>query len=79
MYLILTDDMSKRKLENHRAFNLSRRQGVREVKQSFLIVCEGENTEPDYFRAFRMTTAKVKAVGQAMNTLSLVEKAISIR
>ena len=71
--------MSKRKLENHRAFNLSRRQGVREVKQSFLIVCEGENTEPDYFRAFRMTTAKVKAVGQAMNTLSLVTKAISIR
>lgn len=79
MYLILTDDMSKRKLENHRAFNLSRRQGVREVKQSFLIVCEGENTEPDYFRAFRMTTAKVKAVGQAMNTLSLVTKAINIR
>lgn len=79
MYLILTDDMSKRKLENNRAFNLSRRQGVREVKQSFLIVCEGENTEPDYFRAFRMTTAKVKAVGQAMNTLSLVTKAINIR
>lgn len=71
--------MSKRKLENHRAFNLSRRQGVREIKQSFLIVCEGENTEPDYFRAFRMTTAKVKAVGQAMNTLSLVTKAINIR
>ena len=71
--------MSKRKLKDHRAFNLSRRQRVREVKQSFLIVCEGENTEPDYFRAFRMTTAKVKAVGQAMNTLSLVTKAISIR
>lgn len=71
--------MSKRKLKKHRAFSLSRRQGVREVKQSFLIVCEGENTEPDYFKAFRMTTAKVKAVGQAMNTLSLVAKAISIR
>ena len=71
--------MSKRKLKDHRAFNLSRRQGVREVKQSFLIVCEGEKTEPDYFKAFRMTTAKVKAVGQAMNTLSLVAKAISIR
>ena len=71
--------MSKRKLENNRAFNLSRRQGVREVKQSFLIVCEGENTEPDYFRAFRLTTATVKAVGQAMNTLSLVTKAINIR
>ena len=71
--------MSKIKLRDHRAFNLSSRQGVREVKQSFLIVCEGEKTEPDYFKAFRMTTAKVKAVGQAMNTLSLVAKAISIR
>ena len=36
-------------------------------------------TEPDYFKAFRMTAATVKAVGQAMNTTSLVSKAISIR
>jgi hypothetical protein len=49
------------------------------VKQSFLIVCEGEKTEPDYFKAFRMTAATVKAVGEAMNTMTLVNKAISIR
>lgn len=29
---------------------------VREVKQSFLIICEGVNTEPDYFNAFRLTS-----------------------
>lgn len=52
---------------------------MREIKQSFLIVCEGEKTEPDYFKAFRMTAATVKAVGQAMNTMTLVSKAISIR
>lgn len=36
-------------------------------------------TEPDYFKAFRMTAATIKVVGQAMNTTSLVSKAISIR
>lgn len=58
---------------------LSRPQGTRVVKQSFLIVCEGRHTEPDYFRAFRMTAATVKAVGEAVNTIGLVNKAISIR
>lgn len=71
--------MAKRQKKDHRSSDLSRRQGVREIKQSFLIVCEGEKTEPDYFKAFRMTAASVKAVGQAMNTMTLVSKAISIR
>ena len=68
-----------RKASGHRNGGISRRQGVRAVRQSFLIVCEGECTEPDYFKAFRMTTATIKVVGQAMNTTSLVAKAISIR
>ena len=71
--------MTKRQKKDHRSSDLSRRQGVREIKQSFLIVCEGEKTEPDYFKAFRMTAATIKAVGQAMNTMTLVNKAISIR
>lgn len=71
--------MSKQQKKDHRKASLTRRQGVREIKQSFLIVCEGEKTEPDYFKAFRMTAATVKAVGQAMNTMTLVNKAISIR
>lgn len=71
--------MSKKQKKDHRKASLSRRQGVRDLKQSFLIVCEGEKTEPDYFKAFRMTAATVKAVGQAMNTMTLVNKAISIR
>lgn len=71
--------MSKKQKKDHRKASLTRRQGVREIKQSFLIVCEGEKTEPDYFKAFRMTAATVKAVGQAMNTMTLVNKAISIR
>ena len=71
--------MSKKQKKDHRKSNLSRQTGVRVIKQSFLIVCEGENTEPDYFKAFRMTAATIKAVGQGMNTVSLVYKAISIR
>lgn len=71
--------MAKRQKKDHRLSNLSRRQSVREIKQSFLIVCEGEKTEPDYFKAFRMTAATIKAVGQAMSTMTLVNKAISIR
>lgn len=71
--------MCKKQKKDHRKSNLTRRIGVRVIKQSFLIVCEGENTEPDYFKAFRMTAATIKAVGQAMNTVSLVNKAISIR
>ncbi len=60
--------MGKTKKKDHRSASLTRRQSTREVKQSFLIVCEGVRTEPDYFKAFRMTAATVKAVGQAMNT-----------
>jgi hypothetical protein len=31
----------------------------REVKQTFLIVCEGEKTEPNYFKSFHVVSAKV--------------------
>lgn len=48
---------------------ITRISGVREVKQTFLIICEGVNTEPDYFNAFRLTSANVKAIGQGMGTL----------
>ena len=71
--------MGRQTKKDHRTSSLTRKQGTRNVKQSFLIVCEGVRTEPDYFKAFRMTTATVKAIGQAMNTISLVKKAINIR
>lgn len=46
---------------------------------SFLIVCEGEKTEPNYFKSFRLSSAEVQIVGCGHNTKSLVEKAIDIR
>jgi hypothetical protein len=45
-------------------------------KKKILIVCEGENTEPSYFRQFRLATATVHPVGEGYNTESLVERAI---
>ena len=35
--------------------SLRRRRAVREPKRRFTIVCEGKNTEPDYFQALRAT------------------------
>lgn len=45
-------------------------------KPSILIVCEGENTEPSYFNQFRITSAKVKSVGEGYNTVSLVNRTL---
>lgn len=57
----------------------SRRSCFRETKQSFLIICEGVNTEPNYFNAFRLTSASVKAVGKGLNTVKLVQEAFIIK
>jgi hypothetical protein len=47
-------------------------------KPSILIVCEGEKTEPSYFNQFRITSAKVKSVGEGYNTVSLVNRALEL-
>ena len=56
---------------------LKRTSSLKLVKQTFLIVCEGEVTEPEYFNSFRLTSANVKAIGKGMNTVSLVKEAIA--
>lgn len=48
------------------------------AKPSILIVCEGENTEPSYFNQFRLSSAKVKSVGEGYNTTSLVNRALEL-
>jgi hypothetical protein len=51
----------------------------KEEKQTILIVCEGQNTEPSYFQQFRLTSARIKAIGKGYNTVSLVEQAIVLQ
>ena len=58
---------------------LERAAPSRDEKQTILIVCEGKNTEPSYFNQFRLTSAKIKAVGKGYNTVSLVQQAIKLQ
>ena len=47
-------------------------------KPTILIVCEGENTEPSYFRQFKLSSATIKPVGEGYNTISLVKRAVAL-
>ena len=58
---------------------LRRQTKTRETRKRFLIVCEGEKTEVNYFKAFDVPkTIEVTVRGEGKNSLSLVEKAIKI-
>jgi hypothetical protein len=59
--------------------SLKRKSGNRgEPLPSFLIVCEGGKIEPNYFKSFKLSSARVKVEGTGMNTVSLVGKTIEI-
>lgn len=49
--------------------------GTREVRQRFLIVCEGQRTEPAYFSAFQVPGLVLEIKGVAESTRRLVEEA----
>jgi len=55
--------------------SLTRPEPSIEERPTILIVCEGENTEPSYFKQFRLSTATIKAIGEGYNTVSLVNRA----
>jgi hypothetical protein len=44
-----------------------------------LIVCDGKNTEPNYFDQLRLRSVTVKTVGEGYNTISLVKRAIQLQ
>lgn len=53
---------------------------TRDTIPKFLIVCEGERTEPNYFKSFRVPTQpniiRIDIYGTGYNTVSLVNEAI---
>ncbi|MGI2905687.1 RloB family protein [Tolypothrix sp. VBCCA 56010] len=65
-----------RKKVNSRGYN-ERKVNTREIRQRFLIVCEGEKTEPNYFKSFRVpkNVAEVNVQGLGKNPSKLVESA----
>ena len=75
--------VKKRKLRGHRrrgAGGVGRRlTETRDVRQRFLIVCEGEKTEPNYFRSFRVPKLVVDVKGLGVSPRQLVEEALMLR
>jgi hypothetical protein len=60
---------------------LTRKQNTRQVRR-MLIVCEGEKTEPNYFRAFPENPQVCDTIdiqGLGYNTASLVNEAIQLK
>lgn len=60
-----------------------RREAFRQERRYYLIVCEGQKTEPNYFEALKKTIefdaparVEIKIFGEGRNTKSLIEKAI---
>ncbi|NJN68204.1 MAG: RloB domain-containing protein [Chloroflexaceae bacterium] len=54
---------------------LRRKVATREVRQRFLVVCEGERTEPAYFEAFQVPGLVVRVEGVGVSNLRLIEEA----
>lgn len=63
-----------------RVGNYRRKQETRSLRERILIVCEGEKTEPNYFRAFPVhpEVVQVDVAGTGANTLSLVIRAVEL-
>lgn len=70
---------------NKKSRHVERRQGNRQPKKSILIVCEGEETEPNYFNAFRkagrLVTVSIKVVGGKRKTPAkqVVERTLRLK
>jgi hypothetical protein len=69
--------MAKRNVKLKGPKKSKRRQNNRKTRDVFLVVCEGEKTEPYYFREFRAPNKVV--IGKGYNTVSLVELAMKER
>ncbi len=61
----------------HRSKNSSgysaRKVSTREIKQRFLIGCEGSKTEPNYFKSFRVPKIVIEIQGLGQNPTKLVQ------
>jgi hypothetical protein len=59
--------------------NFKRKINFRDTRKRFLIVCEGEKTEPNYFRKFRVPTLVIDVFGEGYNTDSLLKVTIEYK
>jgi len=71
--------MAKKKkvfLNNKRYGYRKRKVNTRDVRQRFLIVCEGTKTEPKYFKKFRVSSLVLEVKGVGCNTVDVVNEAL---
>ena len=70
--------MSKRSARRSKGY-AERVINTRTLRERFLIVCEGEKTEPNYFRGFRPAGKVLDIRGVGYNTVTLVREAIKLK
>lgn len=72
----IDDDLQKK-------FSRKSKKNTRELISYFLIVCEGEKTEPNYFKSFPKKAGKIvfdlEFNGGGISTIKVVDKAIELR
>lgn len=72
-----------KKAQKQAKLDKKRKVAVRNVSVSFLIVCEGERTEPNYFKALikdrYSDIREVTIEGKGQGTVSLIKETIAIR
>jgi hypothetical protein len=66
-----------------KAEQTKKKEGTKELKAYFLIVCEGKKTEPNYFKSFPKKVGSIvydfTIDGGGINTKKVVDKAIELR
>ena len=69
----------KRDKEKRRAEPILERIGpTRPQKPKILIVCGGKNTEPSYFKQFKLSSATIEVLGVGIDPLSIVEYCLRV-
>ncbi len=70
-------------LKRHQRKERKRKEASRELRIYFLIVCEGEKTEPNYFKSFKNNVKSfvytLDILGEGTNTKDLVKRTIKAR
>jgi hypothetical protein len=70
-------------LKRHKRITKKRKEDTKEVRVYFLIVCEGEKTEPNYFKSFKTNVKSfvytIDTFGEGSNTKDLVKRTIKHR
>lgn len=56
-----------------------RKVNIREIRQRFLIVCEGEETEPNYFQSFRTAKLVIEAKGIGKSPNAVIKKTLELK